>query len=110
ETAVNNLVKEGFENINCEIILSGDVMYDASLHYSEKAESDSDIISTLELSEYILVTLHRAENVDNGDSLSEIIGALNKISKNARIVFPLHPRTKKRLEETGIKLSFETIN
>jgi UDP-GlcNAc3NAcA epimerase len=110
ETAVNNLVKEGFENLNCEIFLSGDVMYDATLHYAKKSESDSKIISTLNLSEYILVTVHRAENVDNDEALSEIVAALNEISKRIQIVFPLHPRTKRRLEETGLKLSFDTIN
>jgi UDP-GlcNAc3NAcA epimerase len=110
ETAINNLVKEGFENLNCEMILSGDVMYDAALHYSKKAEAYSDILSKLELSEFILATLHRAENVDNKDSLSEIVTALNKINKKIPIILPIHPRTKKRMEEYNLKLSFQPVN
>src|SRR5690348_9054962 len=47
ETAINNLVREGFENINCEMHLTGDVMYDAALYYSKKAETISSIFSNL---------------------------------------------------------------
>jgi UDP-GlcNAc3NAcA epimerase len=110
ETAVGNLVREGIEHMDCEVILSGDVMYDAALYYGNIAEKSSDIIRQFGLEEYILVTLHRTENVDNKESLLEICDALNEINKSTQIVLPLHPRTEKRLKEAGIKLSFETMN
>jgi UDP-GlcNAc3NAcA epimerase len=55
------------------------------------------------------VTLHRSENVDNFESLKNIVSALNEINEGIRIVLPIHPRTKKRLSESGLKFVFETI-
>ena len=47
----------------------------------------------------VLLTLHRAENVDSQARLSEIVSALKSLSSNVRIIFPVHPRTMKRLKE-----------
>jgi UDP-GlcNAc3NAcA epimerase len=109
EAAINNLVTEGFENLNCEIFLTGDVMYDAALYYSEKSDSDSGIIQRLELSDYVLATVHRAENVDDANALKGIVKALNEISKKIRVILPFHPRTKRQLEKAGLVTGFSTI-
>lgn len=52
--------------------------------------------------EYALLTLHRPSNVDNTESLGNIIDALEVIQENIHIVFPVHPRTKKKIEEFGL--------
>jgi UDP-N-acetylglucosamine 2-epimerase (non-hydrolysing) len=52
--------------------------------------------------EYILVTCHRSETVDNKERLSEIISALQEISKEKKILFPCHPKTQQRLKEFNI--------
>lgn len=101
QTAVNNLTKEGFENFDCQIENVGDVMYDAVLHYKNKAFAPEAKIPE----QFALLTLHRAENTDNKERLNSIFAALNKISETLPIVFPVHPRTKKVIENLGIKTS-----
>jgi UDP-GlcNAc3NAcA epimerase len=110
ETAINNLLNEGFESLNCEMLLCGDVMYDAALYYGKKVKKTSPILADVRLKEYVLVTVHRAENVDDKKSLSQIAAALNKINEKVPVLLPLHPRTKKRLDEAGVKLRCKTIN
>ena len=108
-TAMNNLRQEGFENFKCRMLLTGDVMYDAALFYNNLSETKSTILKKLLLKDFVLVTLHRSENVDNTETLTRLVSSLNEINKKIQVVLPLHPRTKKRLEESGIKFSFETI-
>jgi len=57
---------------------------------------------SLENGNYIIMTLHRPSNVDNKETLKELIGAIVKSSNNLPIVFPVHPRTAKMLELAGI--------
>ena len=111
ETAIANLVQEGFGNFPANVIYSGDVMYDVALHYSRISAERSDIMQHLGLNQhpFILATLHRQENTDDPERLNEILGALNDLSKNYRIVLPLHPRTKKIISERGIPLGFTPI-
>jgi UDP-GlcNAc3NAcA epimerase len=100
--SINNLKKEGFENFNCKIIKSGDVMFDAALFYSKKAETGLKILHELNISNYILCTIHRAENTDSIERLQEIFQALSQISNELQIILPLHPRTKKILSNHNI--------
>jgi UDP-GlcNAc3NAcA epimerase len=108
-TAVNNLKQEGFENFCNKIILSGDVMYDSVLFYSELAEQKSKIVTNLNLQNYILCTLHREENTNDLNNLASIIDALNITNKKIPVVLPLHPRTKKLLKQNNITMNFNNI-
>lgn len=106
-TAVKNLAAEGIAG---EIVQNvGDVMYDAALYYGGKAEQTSQIMNQLELSSkgYILATLHRQENVDDRTRLSNILQGFSASDKP--IVMPLHPRTRKRLQEFGLSLPDSVI-
>tara|TARA_B100001971_G_scaffold129103_1_gene119072 strand:- start:123339 stop:124412 length:1074 start_codon:yes stop_codon:yes gene_type:complete len=106
ENAVENLKSEGFESLSVKIKNVGDVMFDATRFY-EKSIGDK---ARVEIDgKYLLVTCHRAENTDNLDRFKEIILALNELSKKYKIVFPLHPRTKKVIENNKIKLDFKPI-
>jgi UDP-GlcNAc3NAcA epimerase len=109
ETAINNLVKEGFENFDCEMMFSGDVMYDAALYYGKKVDKISKIKEQVPLDEYVLATVHRAENVDDDVALKHIVDALNRINETVPVVLPLHPRTKSKLKECGLHLAFEPL-
>lgn len=101
ETAINNLKKEGFDNINTEVVLSGDVMEDAALFYRELSKPPN-----VEIPEtFILTTIHRAENTDNRERLTSIFKALNTIGEEVQIVLPLHPRTKSKLQQFKIDVS-----
>ena len=97
ETAVNNLKKEGYENINCRIIRNGDVMQDAALFYAGRAVRPKADIPE----DFVLCTVHRAENTDDPERLRNIFSALEEISKTCRVVLPLHPRTKGKLSAIG---------
>lgn len=108
-TAIENLKREGFNNYNCDVVLTGDVMYDAALFYSEFSSSKSNIVKQLGLAEFALCTIHRAENTDDINNLRNIFSALNEANKSLRIVLPLHPRTKKIVMENNIPLDITVI-
>lgn len=120
ETAVENLRKEGFENIidngklfNYQdelyellysgplVINTGDVMYDAVLMYLDLAERSSRIIEyhSLQSKGYALATIHRAENTNDPKRLKAILEGLEKIVQTGLpVILPLHPRTRKKVE------------
>jgi len=99
ETAVGNLCNEGIRD---GVYNVGDVMYDAILHFSKIAKSRSKILHSLGLKvgEYILATIHRAENTNNIERLKNIITAFNESGEY--IVLPMHPRTRKYIENYNL--------
>jgi UDP-GlcNAc3NAcA epimerase len=94
-------LKEGIEKGVHNV---GDVMYDGILHFTEIAKGRSTILETLGLkdNEFLLCTIHRAENTNDVNRLKGIIEGLNAV--NETIVLPLHPRTQKYLSDYGIEL------
>lgn len=93
DTAVQNLKSEGFDNFNCKIVKSGDVMQDGALFYKNFAKKPR-----LEIKDnFVLCTIHRAENTDDALRLESIFRALNDIAETRQVMLPLHPRTKKLL-------------
>jgi UDP-GlcNAc3NAcA epimerase len=110
--AVKNLENEGFSNFDSEVVLCGDVMYDAVLYYKEKVKSLSTILKKENLSgkPFVLATLHRAENTDDPNRLRQICEALKEIQKEVQVVLPLHPRTKATLKSQNINLQVKIID
>ena len=101
QSAIDNLEKEGYKTLDIKIVKNGDVMQDGALFYKDLA-----IKPEVELAdEYILSTIHRAENTDDPQRLEAIFEALNEIAKEIQIVLPLHPRTKNILKTSNIELS-----
>ncbi|TAN61930.1 UDP-N-acetylglucosamine 2-epimerase (non-hydrolyzing) [bacterium] len=96
-----NLLKEG--KPKDKIFFVGNVMIDTLLKNKAKGDS-SGILSELHLASknYALLTLHRPENVDNEDKLKGLIDILNEIKKRITVVFPVHPRTKSKLDNLGV--------
>ena len=78
----------------------GDIMYDNSLYFSDKAESDKKTwFESLGLQpDYVLATVHRAENTDNADVLRDIMEAIVSLSEDMQVVMPLHPRTSNAIK------------
>jgi UDP-GlcNAc3NAcA epimerase len=103
DTAIQNLKNEGYENFDCEIVKSGDVMQDGAMFYKELSVKPNCTISD----NFILCTVHRAENTDDENRLKNIFEALEKIAEEKQIILPLHPRTKKILE--NLKLNIENL-
>lgn len=111
DTAVTNLEREGFEQYDCRIIQSGDVMEDAAKFYAERAFSHSTILEDLDLvdKDFLLCTLHRAENTDDPTRLQELVSGLNELGETHTIVMPLHPRTEAALTAAGFDLKIKLI-
>jgi len=97
ETAIRNLKKEG---ITKGIHLTGDVMVDALLRNKEIAKK-TEIIEELGLKskQYLLATIHRQNNTDDKENLSNIVDAFCEIGEE--IIFPVHPRAEKYLKQYG---------
>ncbi|WP_126994207.1 non-hydrolyzing UDP-N-acetylglucosamine 2-epimerase [Thermosipho globiformans] len=94
--AVKNLKKEGIvEGVH----FVGDIMYDLYLEMEGAFKYDIYNKLNIEENKYIVMTLHRDFNVDNKEKFEKILMQIEKISKEIPIVFPIHPRTKKRIKE-----------
>jgi UDP-GlcNAc3NAcA epimerase len=84
------------------VFFVGDVMYDAALRYGGAARGRRVTRAQRTESKRIVVTIHRAENTDNRDRLGIIADALNEVATRYDVLFPIHPRTRRRLDEFGI--------
>ena len=88
------------ESILGKIFFSGDTMYDVFLHYKKilKIQNNAE-------RNYVLMTIHRRENILNIPKLKKIINLATKISEQGyKIIFPLHPHTKKQIKSNNISL------
>lgn len=108
ETAVDNLRLEGIEDGVTNV---GDVMYDVALQMSKRAETNSSIMDRLSLNEqrYVLATFHRAENTDNIQILTNILTLLSSISKELKVILPLHPRTSEAITKSNLNKLLEGV-
>lgn len=105
EMAISNLKNEGFDSFKAQMVLSGDVMNDAVKIFEHRS-----VMPSVELrNEFILCTLHRAENTDDLIKLADIISALNTISEDQQIIFPMHPRTRNIILKSKLKISDNLI-
>lgn len=94
-TAVQNLAREGIVDGVHNV---GDVMFDVSLYYREKATEKVSLDQFgVEENNYSLCTIHRAETTSNMDTLSEVLEAIRTIALKHPVVLPLHPRTRQRI-------------
>ena len=106
--AVENLLAEG--HAAGKIHLVGNIMIDTLLT-SRLLIDKSDILEKLGLKqgEYASLTLHRPSNVDNVENFSKILAALDIIQQEIPIVFPIHPRTRKMIDELGLNAYVESL-
>ena len=100
KTAVENLKREGITNGVHNV---GDIMFDGIQSYLETNTH------TPKNSSNILVTIHRQENTENKNRLISILKQLNDLSKDFNIVFPVHPRTKKLIDNLDLPILFKAI-
>jgi UDP-N-acetylglucosamine 2-epimerase len=99
QTAVRNLAREG---ITAGVHCVGDVMFDAALHFGERADARVSILSALELRRggYLLATIHRASNTDSPQALGALLAAFAAIEEP--VAFPIHPRTRHALQSANL--------
>jgi len=114
ESGAVNLLREGKHKESIHFV--GHVMVDNLLHQARKIGDGTIDSSTLAVyplkqqkKKYIFMTLHRPSNVDNASTFRGIVSAINEISESLPVLFPVHPRTRKRAEEFGIKFSRQIV-
>jgi UDP-N-acetylglucosamine 2-epimerase (non-hydrolysing) len=96
-----NLKNEGVSE--SKVFLTGNVMIDSIVNYLPKADnSNIHNVLLLEKNKYILVTLHRPNNVDTLEGLKSLLNLLNILSIKRKLIFPIHPRTKTNMINFGL--------
>ena len=82
----------------------GDVMYDVVLRHREEMRKREGLLTRLGVydRDYVLCTVHRAENTNDLAKLSNIVGGLERLSAEIPVIFPVHPRTKKAMATCGL--------
>jgi UDP-N-acetylglucosamine 2-epimerase (non-hydrolysing) len=111
ESAAEYLAQEGLGPDN--ITVTGNTIVDAVYHYSERARAESEILSTLGVSagDFILLTVHRAENVDDPDTFRSILEGVSQYASDRElpVVYPVHPRSQERLSAFDITTPPEIV-
>jgi len=97
--AKQNLLREGISED--KIFIVGDIMYDVALYYKEKMQKPV-WFDDLKLKQFVLCTIHRAENTDDIKKLTGILKGLELSQKN--IILPLHPRTVNKIKQYGLDI------
>jgi UDP-GlcNAc3NAcA epimerase len=107
-TAVDNLAAEG---IAAGVHMTGDVMYDVTLHAASAARANSRILERLGLAPrgYALATVHRAENTDDPAALAAVLSYLREQAHDQPVVLPLHPRTREAARLQGLSFDGLTV-
>lgn len=102
-----NILKS--EGINKGVYITGDIMYDSILHFKKIAKQKSNIKGELKVKKnnFILATIHRAENTDVKNNLAAIFEIFADCNKS--VILPVHPRTKNKLSQFKIKINSNII-
>jgi UDP-N-acetylglucosamine 2-epimerase (non-hydrolysing) len=105
KSGIENLKREGI--VESKIFFVGNVMIDSLLCYLPKTHR-SEILINFGLSpeRYVLVTLHRPSNVDSEKSLKNVVNFLNEVAEERKVIFPIHPRTRKNLIDCKLLNTF----
>ena len=107
-SGMSNLEREGVAKEKIHFV--GNVMIDTLLRMRDRA-NQSDVLSRLELEpkNYAAMTLHRPSNVDDPAVFGSILSAIETIAADMPVVFPIHPRSRARLQSTGLADRAEAI-
>ncbi len=102
QSGIDNLLQEG-RDVSC-IHFVGNTMIDTMLAF-ENEISNCDILEQLEVNggNFVLVTMHRPATVDNREGFMQLFEILLRIQRNEKLVFPIHPRTRKNIASFGLE-------
>jgi UDP-N-acetylglucosamine 2-epimerase (non-hydrolysing) len=105
----DNLINDGINKD--DVFFVGNTMIDTMVAFNSNIEQSS-ILDTLalEIKKYVLITMHRPATVDTKEGLEKLLELILHISKSYKIVFPVHPRTLKNIENFDLKSQFEQIS
>lgn len=100
EASADLLRNEGLED---NIYVTGNTVVDAVHQNLKLATAKSSVLSQLGITsgEYVLMTAHRAENVDNADTFAEMLAGVGKVGDrlDAEVIYPIHPRASEKIDE-----------
>lgn len=101
QAATQHLTREGAALSSIEEV--GDVMYDVALHHGQRVDASGRALGKLGLApgNYVLTTVHRAENTDHPARLQAIVDGLEAVARQMTVVWPMHPRTRGVLQSMG---------
>jgi UDP-N-acetylglucosamine 2-epimerase (non-hydrolysing) len=114
ESGLVNLLREGIPPAKVHFV--GNTMIDSLLSFKSKAEASNKLDElglrsksgqngdVRKVARYALLTLHRPANVDNRESFANILAGLQELGGECPVIFPVHPRTRKRIQEFGFQL------
>ena len=102
-SASNNLIREGKDRN--KIFFVGNLMIDSLFLYKNLLKKSVNIEKLIDKNRYIVLTIHRVENVNNFKSLLQIISIISSSVKDNKIIFPVHPRIKKDIKKLKNKFS-----
>lgn len=101
--ARDNLVKEGFLNMDKDITVPGDIMFDAVRHFSTFVSTNQAVRDVIDSKgSYALATIHRAENTTDDKKIKDIFKSLDDICSETTVIMPLHPRTRALISDLKI--------
>lgn len=102
QSGYDNLISEGFDKKR--IFFVGNTMID-SQKFALPLTNNSQLLEkySLEKEKFVLITMHRPSNVDIPEQLKDLLEIFNEISKKYKVVFPIHPRTRKNINEFGFE-------
>jgi len=102
------------DNVKGEVVVTGNTVVDAVYRNMEIANEQSTLLEDMNLTpgEYVVFTAHREENVDDRETLADLVTTLNRIAERYQIpiVYPAHPRTEKRLNEFGLSEEIKQVD
>jgi UDP-N-acetylglucosamine 2-epimerase (non-hydrolysing) len=103
---VDNLASEGIRD---GVHFTGDVMYDLFLMLKPKFKYEYNERYNLTTNSYAVLTLHRDYNVDSKERLTAILSNVEEFARETEVIFPMHPRTKKRVAEFGLESLLKNV-
>jgi len=108
QSGLDNLNNEGID-IN-KIFFVGNIMIDSLIHNLPKIKK-SNILNKLKLKkkEFILLTMHRPNNVDNQHNLKNILNILNSVQEKIKIIYSIHPRSAERIKQFGLEKTLKRM-
>ncbi len=105
DTAIKNLENEGYKSLDCQIIKSGDVMQDGAIFYKNLSRKPNLKLEK----DFVLCTVHRAENTDDIVRLKSIFAAISVVAEKQQVILPIHPRTKNILQTNNVSTKNITL-
>ena len=108
QSGIDNLMSEGIREEKVHFV--GNVMIDTLMANMQKTQK-SDVLNRMGLSgeNFGVITLHRPNNVDDIKKFEQIIAAFEEIQKELKLIFPIHPRTRKNINGTGLGKRIEAV-